>query len=716
MFSCVQSARAQRVSATVLSFLLIAFAHTEAQAAPPVQEVVVQAKPLESLGLEESSTTASRLATSILDLPASVSLVSQESLQTRGRTTVVDGAIGVTGLTGFARAGAAGVFSWRGFTENALATLFDGIRVQGSTITTRQYDVFAFDRIEVLRGPASALHGEGALAGAINYVRREPVRNAGPMFEVLASAGNPSAGRVGFGTNVRLTENAHARLDAVYQNFDTDVRGNENRVAHAVGSVLVDLTDRFSMLVQVDALRERIDQAYWGTPLVDGGLDERLRDVNYNNSTNDRYADDVTWLLWRTDWKLTEQWSLRNRLFNYQADRDWRNVGRFLWNAGTQTVGRTFWEDLAYDHHFYGDRLEIGAETQIAGRPNAIAAGIEVSRTAFESPRNYSAPFGLQQQVDPFNPPAVDFFDFGHPRVRARETDLEQWTAFVENRWTVTPRLALHASARHDSIQADFARFDALPTQFYTAHYSPTTWTLGSSLRVLTKASLYAQVGTSATPVDSLLVIGDPATAAFDLTHGRSAEIGFKQQWSDDRLEWSAALYRIEQKNLPSTDPNNPTRSVTVGEQHAQGMELAMLARPGKRWQIEANAAILRARFDRFREANVERAGNRPPNVPERVGNLTVDYAITPQWSASIGGRYVGRFAANTSNAIFFPSYTVIDTAVRYRWRTQSEVALFVRNAADEVYAAWATSAGGQNVMANYGAGRGALLQFRTSF
>jgi iron complex outermembrane receptor protein len=696
-----------------LSLALLASARAHSQDATPLAEVIVQARPLESLGLEETSSTASRLTTKVLDLPASISLVSQESLQTRGRTTVVDGAVGVTGLTGFARAGAAGVFSWRGFTENALATLYDGIRVQGSTITTRQYDAFAFDRIEVLRGPASSLYGEGALAGAINYVRKEPKRSADPTLELLAGAGDPSSGRLGLGTNLRIADGVYARLDASYQDFDTDVHGNANRIAHAVGSLLIDVTDDVSTLIQGDRLAGRVGDAYWGTPLVAGRLDDSLRKVNYNNATNNRYADDVTWFLWRTDWHVSDRWNVRNRLFNYQADRNWRNVGRFLWNDTTRTVGRTFWEDLAYDHHFYGDRFEVAGET---GSTNSIAAGVEVSRTAFASPRNYSAPFGLQQQVDPLNPPPVDFFAYGRARVRARETDLKQWSLFVENRWALTPRFSLHGSLRRDAIDADFARYDTAPAQFYSTNYTPVTWALGSSLRVAEAGALYAQLGTSATPVDSLLVIADPATAAFDLTRGRSVEIGFKQQAAHGRIEWSTALYRIEQQNLPSTDPNDPTRAVTVGEQHGQGIEVAVLARPAERWQIEANATALQARYDRFREGTAERRDNRPPNVPERVANVTVDYAVTPQWSTSLGARYVGRFAANTSNTVFFPAYTLIDAAVRYRWRPRTELAFFVRNIADEAYAAWATGAGGQSVMASYGAGRSALVQFRTDF
>jgi hypothetical protein len=57
--------------------------------------------------------------------------------------------------------------------------LFDGIRVQSSTITTRACDAFVFNRIEIVRGAASGLFG-GALDQTINYGHKAPPSGDGP--------------------------------------------------------------------------------------------------------------------------------------------------------------------------------------------------------------------------------------------------------------------------------------------------------------------------------------------------------------------------------------------------------------------------------------------------------------------------------------------------------------------------------------------------------
>ena len=67
-------------------------------------------------------------------------------------------------------------------------------------------------------------------------------------------------------------------------------------------------------------------------------------------------------------------------------------------------------------------------------------------------------------------------------------------------------------------------------------------------------------------------------------------------------------------------------------------------------------------------------------------GSLDLDYGFGSRWSAGVSLRYVG------------------------------DLSLFIFNVANEAYAAWATAAGGQSVMANIGAPRTASAQWRCRF
>lgn len=102
--------------------------------------------------------------------------------------------------------GAQSDFSIRGGNFAQVAVLVNGVRINDAQTGHHNSDIpiplSAIDRIEVVRGPGSSLHGADALAGAINIItRREPGRVAGQiaagsdgLVAVEAAAGGSRGG------------------------------------------------------------------------------------------------------------------------------------------------------------------------------------------------------------------------------------------------------------------------------------------------------------------------------------------------------------------------------------------------------------------------------------------------------------------------------------------------------------------------------------------
>jgi iron complex outermembrane recepter protein len=353
---------------------------------------------------------------------------------------------------------------------------------------------------------------------------------------------------------------------------------------------------------------------------------------------------------------------------------------------------------------------------RLEGDRYQLLLGVDGSQTEFASPRQYSAPFGLQQQVDRFNPAPVDFFAFGRTRVPARETDVEQFGAFAEGRFDLSEQFAVQAAVRVDQVDADFVRFDATPVARYSASYDPVSWNLGAVFSITPVLNAYAQYGRSSTPVDSLLVIGSSGDAAFDLTTGEGFEAGLKARWMDGRIQATIAYFDLSQQDIPSTDPNNPSRAIQIGEIESRGFEGALILNAIDNVTIEANLALVEAEYARFVEFGAVRTGNAPPNVPEVVANVFADWRFAPDWSAGVAVRAVDGIFANTSNTIHFPGYTLVDADLRWRIAPGVDLSVIGRNLGAEDYAAWATGAGGQNAMANIGAGRSVLATVRVRY
>jgi hypothetical protein len=76
---------------------------------------------------------------------------------------------------------------------------------------------------------------------------------------------------------------------------------------------------RVSLGVEGDLLVNAVDDAYWGTPLVNGAIDERLVGRNYNRSSNNRYDDTVGWGRLTAAAALTQRTVWNGQVYAYRV-------------------------------------------------------------------------------------------------------------------------------------------------------------------------------------------------------------------------------------------------------------------------------------------------------------------------------------------------------------------------------------------------------------
>jgi iron complex outermembrane receptor protein len=143
-------------------------------------------------GLEEIVVTAQRREERLQDVPVAVTALSGEQLSQRNLSEVTD----LNGLApnlqvttaaashSNAQVGIRGSLEINGaITQDPTVGLYvDGVFVGKSTGSV--FDMLDLERIEVLRGPQGTLYGRNTLAGAINFVTREPTGEFGGMASV----------------------------------------------------------------------------------------------------------------------------------------------------------------------------------------------------------------------------------------------------------------------------------------------------------------------------------------------------------------------------------------------------------------------------------------------------------------------------------------------------------------------------------------------------
>ena len=157
----------------VTALLLVASFPTDALAddeseMEEIEEVVVVGEIVGELGLLEPSDAASRLGLSLFETPATIEVLDSSTMQARGYKQVTDAVQSLPGVVSGESPAAPSTFSMRGFTRSQITILRDGLWVGPANMVMRPQNTFNLDRIEVLRGPNSVLHGQGAVAGTVN--------------------------------------------------------------------------------------------------------------------------------------------------------------------------------------------------------------------------------------------------------------------------------------------------------------------------------------------------------------------------------------------------------------------------------------------------------------------------------------------------------------------------------------------------------------------
>ncbi|WP_129790675.1 TonB-dependent siderophore receptor [Sphingosinicella sp. CPCC 101087] len=661
---------------------------------PDGDTIIVTGTAARQLLLDARTETGSRLGLTVRETPAIVDILSERQIREFGARTNVEALNRAPGVTSSLPATSPGVPAMRGFTGGSVGLLYDGVRVATPGIFSRASDSWLYDRIEILKGPASVLYGEGALAGAINLVPKKP-RIGETNVSALASYGSFDTLRLAGDLNLPIGDRVAVRGVGAYGRTSGFVEDTDADFLGASLGVEFRPTELLTVDLAIDYSEDAYNTADLGTPLLPasvardpsnaasgpGGLviDRALRETNFN--VTDAVLDsDTLWLRSRVRYELSDQLTFTNDLSRYHSDRHFINAEMYSYNAESSLIDRTT-GIVTHDIDYWVERPALSGEVRVGGLRDRFTIGAEFSNLEFAT-RRY---FGTATSVDPFAPVRGTFpggagAPLPPPNSRAR---VKVASVFGENALNLTPKWLLVAGARYDWI--DFSRHIA-PTTDFKREYGALSWRVGTVYDILPKTQVFAQYSRAIVPVGNFLLLSF-ANSQFDLTHGRSVEAGIKSSFWSDRIDVTLAAYHISQNDIVTRDPGDPRLSIQGGKQSSRGVELSLSAALTRQLRIDANWTRLDARFDELIDpGGVSRIGKTPPRIPETVANLFAFYSVEGlPLTLSAGLRHAGRFYTDNANAIRARGYTTVDAAIGYRFGF-GELTLRGRNLTDAFY------------------------------
>lgn len=139
---------------------------------------------LSATALDAVTSTATRSPRAIGEVPATVNVIDAEQLERQNAVRPQDAVRYEPGVTfsNQPQRGGGGNFIIRGIGDNRVRVLIDGVRLPdfpesnlGAGTFTRDFvDLETVRRLEIIRGPASALFGSDAIGGVVNYITKDP--------------------------------------------------------------------------------------------------------------------------------------------------------------------------------------------------------------------------------------------------------------------------------------------------------------------------------------------------------------------------------------------------------------------------------------------------------------------------------------------------------------------------------------------------------------
>ncbi|MBH5399767.1 TonB-dependent receptor [Bradyrhizobium sp. CNPSo 4010] len=685
-------------------------------AAPkPVMPDTTAQTPLNSNAVAES---ASRLGLTVRQTPATVEVISAETMREQGYRTVSEVAQGAVGVTSGDNPAEPSAFSMRGFTNSQINTLYNGIKIGPQNMTSRIVDTANLEAVELLKGPASLISGEGAAGGAINFVTKQP--HTGAIHnEADFSWDSLNSFRAHYGsggsTNVQGLDYRFDISRATLNGFadDTNVKmfGTSGQLNYRVSDSL-----RIWGAVEY---REDRSKAYWGAPLVpiafsgshattgivSGNyvsnyngtnlgavtIDDRTFNTNYNVLDNRNVAQEV-WLRGGFELKLAPDLTLKSHAYGYGAERTWFNNEVEAFNSTTNLVDRERFY-VAHSQRLVGNITDLIWDTNIAGFDNRLVTTLSSSYLDFVRPGAANFPGDSVSLVNPNR----GFYGLLTTQQQTARIDNEALS--FEDRLKLTRNFALIGGLRVEHIGLDRNSTDKNGLEKagfpFTKDWAPVTGRIGYTWEAVPGLTFFSQYATGADIAANNIFLLGP-TQPLDLTTARTYETGVRHLFWDNRAEWSFSAYDILRKNVYAAAGGQALN--IAGRQQSKGVELAASVRPIEPLRLWGNIAYVDARYADYNFAGGSFSGNTPPNVPRIVANAGASYRFFTPWPVELGitGRHVGDRYNTDANVVTMKAYTVADVyafvdipKTVFNAVDQARLTFRVRNIADKRYAIW---------------------------
>jgi len=622
-----------------------------------------------SLSLEDLMKAKVKISTNteqtLSRAPSVVSVITAEDIKATGATNLTEVLQSVPGI--YVRTNLFGfrpLVTFRGAAAGHTLLMVNGVPnrdlVWSAGIFWKGLTANMIERVEIIRGPGSALFGSDASAGVINIITKTAGKITQSEAGARAGSFDTQAGWVqhggswndfdiNFTAELSRTDGHNPFIAVDGQTAKDKAFGTHVSYAPGYASYGYDNEDlRFSIgrgnwRLLVDSLR----QSNVGIGLTGAGvLDPLTRGSNSRSDLSLLYNNGEI----ARDWGLNAE--LRYHQLDYTSgDGFQENPPGFKDATGT------------YPNGFMN--LMRSAQRGVTLEGSGLYSGLKTHAIRVGGGYNSENLYFVEQFLNkgtgpdgkplPAGGPLVDVSDTLYAFAPEKSRQISY--VFLQDVWTLSNDWELTAGARYDHY-SDFGSTlnPRLGLVWQSTDSLITKLMYGQAFRAPSYLELYAL--TAATKPNPGLT---PETS-------QTWDLAFSYLVSKD-LKLGLDLYRFEQTNLIAPDATNQYRN--IGNNTARGVELEAQWQATKTLRVAGN---LTHRDDTM-------AFN---SVPKQKAYLRTDWAFVPSWNWNVQANWIGKRSLLPGDPRSpLDACTLVDTTIRYSHRKEWEYAASIRNLFD---------------------------------
>ncbi|MFA0546472.1 TonB-dependent siderophore receptor [Vibrio splendidus] len=666
-----------------------------------------------------SSRTATKTDVAIGETPRAISIVTREQMDDRASISIADALQYTPSIQAnyFGEDNKQDWFVIRGFQQANSGLYQDGTRLYSSGFYSWQIDPFGLERVEILRGPGSALYGQTPPGGVINVVSKRPQFDGG-SGQFAIEYGTDDRKQISLDVNSEVNDKMAFRLQALGRKNGSRVDGVEAERIFIAPSLAYKFTDDTKITLLTSYQKDDSDPYLQFLPM------EGTLTSNPNGKISDSTA------VGNTDWETFEREQLS---LGYEFEHHFNDSTYFMQNTRYSKMDINLRQ--MYYAQYVADSLIAGLDPQPSrssiirkasteeGTSDAfnidnrlihkfktgviehtLLSGIDYQRIDINS-KDYAAdpiigdgnsllsvpgvgniPNPIFNVFDPsystnvalLNP--TTFAPLDESDRQTTKTKNNQLGLYLQDQMMVADKWAVQIGVRYDDSQNKTHN----TTTGAKTKVDNEEWTTNFGVAYLMDSGFtpYASYAQSFNPIIQLDQNGDPAKPE----RGEQYEVGLKYQPRSFDGYFNIAAFEVSKENLARQVAGQLTQ---IGEVRNRGLELEAVANVTEALTLIGNVSFIDSEITE--DATSRNVGNTPSQIADQLASAWANYRFLngPLDGLTIGAgaRYVGDSYADNTETNKVSSYTLFDATLSYRIEDY-KFQVAAKNLADKEYVA----------------------------